>query len=184
MKLIILQRDGVINQLVENGIKSLQDWKPIPGSIKAMGQLCQSGYSLVIIVNRLAMSNDAPDIETLHAIHSQTGQLLEQYGGYVEALFYCPHDSKDECDCHTPGAGIYSDIAKRFQCDLSNVPVIIDNLADIDSIKSLGASAVIVKTGRGAATLAAVDSHDLKTMTIYNDLAEFSEAIIAETTSE
>ncbi|MDH5734788.1 MAG: HAD hydrolase-like protein, partial [Gammaproteobacteria bacterium] len=84
----------------------------------------------------------------------------------------------------TPGAGIYSDIAKRFQCDLSNVPVIIDNLADIDSIKSLGASAVIVKTGRGAATLAAVDSHDLKTMTIYNDLAEFSEAIIAETTSE
>ena len=178
MKLIILECDGVINQRPEKEITDPDEWIPVPGSIKAMARLYQSGYTLVIITNQ---SGGGQGIEILHAIQTRLDQLLEQYGGHVDAIFFCPHEAKDMCQCRQPEAGLYAEIAKRFQCELIGVPVVSDSLANIESVNSTGAIPVLLKTAKENTILNAVDFKLVKRIKVYNDLAEYSEAIILGT---
>ena len=159
MKLIILECDGVINQRPEKAITDPDEWTPLPGSIKAMARLYQSGYTLVLVANQ---PGGGQGIETLHAIHSRLDQLLEQYGGHVDAIFFCPHEVKDMCQCRLPGSGIYAEIEKRLQCDLDKVPVIADNLDYVAALQSSGAVPVLLKTARENDKLSTVDSKLLK----------------------
>ena len=178
MKLIILESDGVINQWPEKEIEAPDEWIPVAGSIKAMARLYQSGYSLVILTEQ---PGGGQGLEVLHAIYNRLNQLLEQFGGHIDAIFFCPHEAKDMCQCRQPESGIYTEIAKRFQCELNDVPVVSDSLANIEAANSAGAIPVLLKTGKENKLLSTVDSKLLKRIKVYNDLAEFSEAIILGT---
>lgn len=178
MKLIILDRDGVINQDSDDYIKSVDEWQPVPGSMQAMGKLCQSGYTLIVATNQSGIARGYFDLSTLHAMHVKMGKLLEQYGGQVDAVFFCPHGPDDKCNCRKPKDGLLRDIASRYQTNLTGVPVIGDSLRDIQSARSVGARPILVRTGKGERTLQK-HADELADVPVYKDLAEAVTAILS-----
>jgi len=178
-KLIILDRDGVINQDSDNFIKSADEWQPIAGSLEAMGKLCQAGYTLVVATNQSGIARGLYSLETLHAMHKKMAKLLDQYGGHVDAIFYCPHGPKENCNCRKPKSGLFDDISARYQQPLQNVIAIGDSLRDLQAAMSAGAKPVLVKTGKGERVLAEGLPETCKQVPIFNDLAAVGRAILA-----
>lgn len=178
MKLIILDRDGVINQDSDDYIKTVDEWNPIAGSLQAIGRLCQDGYTVVVATNQSGISRGYYDIEELHSMHKKMVRMLEPYGGYVEAIFFCPHGPKDNCQCRKPKPGLLHDISARFQCGLENVLFIGDTLSDVRAARAAGAQPVLVLTGKGKRTLAAANVEELENIPVYEDLADATKSII------
>jgi len=154
MKLIILDRDGVINQESKDYIKSASEWKAIPGSLPAIARLCQNGYSVIVITNQAGLAKKKLDIVALNEIHRKLLDHLSQYGGTIDAFFFCPHDPKDNCDCRKPKTGLLNEISRRLHIPLTGVSMVGDKLIDIEAAIAVGAKPILVKTGYGEETLA------------------------------
>ena len=178
MKLIILDRDGVINQDSDAYIKTVDEWLPIPGSLEAMGKLCQAGYTLVVATNQSGIARGYFDLPILHAMHAKMGKFLEQYGGQVDAVFFCPHGPDDNCECRKPRDGLLRDIGMRYQINLTGIPVIGDSLRDIQSAQSVGAKPILVRTGKGERTLIKHGA-ELANVPVYKDLAAAVTALLS-----
>ena len=155
MKLVILDRDGVINHDSDHFIKSPDEWKPIPGSLEAIARLNQAGYRVVIATNQSGIGRGLFDMATLNAIHDKMHKMLAQMGGRIDALFFCPHAADSKCDCRKPRPGMFEEISRRFNMDLKGVPAIGDSLRDLQAAVSMGAMPVLVRTGKGGKTLEA-----------------------------
>lgn len=170
MKLIILDRDGVINFDSDQFIKSPDEWKPIPGSLEAIARLNQAGYRVVVATNQSGVGRGLFDMATLNAIHDKMHRLLAQVGGKVDALFYCPHTADQNCSCRKPKPGMLQEVAKRFNVDLKGVPSVGDSLRDLEAAIAVGAQPILVRTGKGERTIAAggVPPQAL----VFTDLAE------------
>ena len=179
-KLIILDRDGVINQDSDNFIKSAEEWQPIAGSLEAMGKLSQAGYTLVVATNQSGIARGLYSLETLHAMHKKMTTLLSRHGGLVDAVFYCPHGPKDNCLCRKPKSGLFDDISRRFQQSLQGVIAVGDSLRDLQAATAAGAEPVLVKTGKGERVLAEGLPENLKQVPVFDDLAAVSRAILQE----
>lgn len=180
MKLIILDRDGVINHDSDDYIKTVDEWQPIAGSLQAIGRLSQLGYTIVVATNQSGIARGYYDIETMHAMHKKMSHMLEQYGGYIEAIFFCPHGPKDNCDCRKPKPGMLNEIASRYQCELDDVPYIGDTISDLKAAQAVGASPVLVRTGKGERTLALPEFKEFENVAVYADLASATQAILLE----
>ncbi|TCV84705.1 D-glycero-beta-D-manno-heptose 1,7-bisphosphate 7-phosphatase [Sulfurirhabdus autotrophica] len=154
-KLVILDRDGVINYDSDHFIKTPDEWKPIPGSLEAIARLNQAGYRVVLATNQSGVGRGLFDMAMLNAIHDKMHKLLGQHGGRIDALFYCPHAADSKCACRKPSPGMFEEIAKRFNMGLEGVPAIGDSLRDLQAAAAMGAQPILVKTGKGEKTLAA-----------------------------
>ncbi|MGZ8251025.1 MAG: D-glycero-beta-D-manno-heptose 1,7-bisphosphate 7-phosphatase [Methylophilaceae bacterium] len=177
MKLVILDRDGVINFDSVHFIKSPNEWIPIPGSLEAIALLNQSGYRVAVATNQSGISRGLYDMATLNAIHDKMYKALGQLGGRIDALFYCPHANEDLCNCRKPKSGMIEEIGSRFGVDLTEVPCVGDSLRDLVAGANVGAKPILVRTGKGEETLAA---GDLPAGTwVCADLAEAAQRIIA-----
>ncbi|MCK9388994.1 MAG: D-glycero-beta-D-manno-heptose 1,7-bisphosphate 7-phosphatase [Sulfuritalea sp.] len=152
MKLIILDRDGVINHDSDQYIKSPEEWKPIPGSLAAIARLNQAGYRVVVATNQSGIGRGLFETDTLVAIHDKMLKALAQVGGRIDAVFFCPHTNADHCDCRKPKSGMLRDIAARFNADLAGVPAIGDSLRDLQAAVTVGAQPILVLTGKGRKT--------------------------------
>ncbi len=155
MKLIILDRDGVINVDSDQFIKSPDEWKPIPGSLEAIARLTREGWRVVVATNQSGLARGLFEMATLNAIHSKMHKAVALAGGRIEAVFYCPHAADMNCDCRKPRSGLLDEIAARYGSDLRDVPVIGDSLRDLQAAVCVGASPWLVRTGKGERTLAA-----------------------------
>jgi len=155
MKLIILDRDGVINFDSDQFIKHPDEWKPIPGSLEAIARLTREGWRVVVATNQSGLSRGLFEMATLNAIHAKMHKAAMSAGGRIEAVFYCSHSAEMECACRKPKAGMYHEISTRYASDLKEVPVIGDSLRDLLSAVAVGAKPVLVKTGKGVKTLTA-----------------------------
>lgn len=155
MKLIILDRDGVINFDSDQFIKHPDEWKPIPGSLEAIARLTREGWRVVVATNQSGLSRGLFEMATLNAIHTKMHKAAMGAGGRIEAVFYCSHSAEMECACRKPKAGMYHEISTRYASDLKEVPVIGDSLRDLLSAVAVGAKPVLVKTGKGVKTLTA-----------------------------
>ncbi|MHB1100044.1 MAG: D-glycero-beta-D-manno-heptose 1,7-bisphosphate 7-phosphatase [Burkholderiales bacterium] len=153
MKLVILDRDGVINYDSDQFIKSPEEWKPIPGSLEAIARLNHAGYTVVVATNQSGIGRGLFEMATLTAIHEKLQKMLAQAGGRVEAFFYCPHTADLKCSCRKPEPGMLLEIADRFDTDLRGVPAIGDSLRDLVSAEKVGAKPILVLTGKGQKTL-------------------------------
>lgn len=154
MRLIILDRDGVINQDSANFIKSAQEWQPIPGSLEAIARLNQADYRVVIATNQSGLARGLFHITQLHEIHRKMYQLLAGVGGSIDAIFFCPHGPDDDCYCRKPKPGLFLDIAQRLQLEtLTAVPAVGDSIRDIRAAQAAGANPILVLTGKGQQTL-------------------------------
>jgi len=155
MKLVILDRDGVINFDSDQFIKSPEEWKPIPGSLEAITRLNQAGFRVVLATNQSGIGRGLFDMATLNAIHDKMHRALSQLGGRVDALFYCPHAADSKCECRKPSPGMMEEIARRFNTSLAGVPSIGDSLRDLEAAAAVGAQPILVRTGKGEKTLEA-----------------------------
>lgn len=152
MKLIILDRDGVINYDSASYIKSPDEWKPIPGSLEAIALLNQAGYHVVVATNQSGIGRGLFEMATLNAIHDKMHQAVGQAGGRIDAVFFCPHANDAGCDCRKPKPGLFREIATRFNVNLQNVPSIGDSLRDLEAAVAVGAQPILVLTGKGKQT--------------------------------
>lgn len=155
MKLVILDRDGVINYDSAEFIKKPEEWKPIPGSLEAIARLTQAGYHVVVATNQSGVGRGLLDMATLSAIHDKMHKALAHAGGRIDAVFYCPHAQDANCECRKPKPGLLEDIARRFNVDLSGVPCIGDSLRDLQAAVHVEAQPILVLTGKGRQTAAA-----------------------------
>ena len=155
MKLIILDRDGVINADSAQFIKSPEEWKPIKGSLDAIARLNQAGYHVIVATNQSGIGRGLFDMATLNAMHEKMSRALAQVGGRIDAIFYCPHTESSECECRKPKPGMLRAIGERFNTSLAGVPAVGDSPRDLAAAAAVGAHPILVRTGKGAATLAA-----------------------------
>ena len=154
MKLIILDRDGVINFDSDQFIKSPEEWKPIPGSLEAIARLCQADYRVVVATNQSGIGRGLFDMPTLNAIHDKMHKACAQAGGRIDAVFFCPHTNDSNCGCRKPKTGMLEEIATRYGVNLKGVPAVGDSLRDLEMAVSMGAQPILVLTGTGAKTQA------------------------------
>ena len=154
MKLIVLDRDGVINVDSEQFIKSPDEWKPIPGSLEAIARLNESGWRVVVASNQSGVGRGLFDMDTLNAINEKMTKAIGQAGGRLDAIFFCPHSADSTCDCRKPRPGMFVQIAERFNVDMKGVPVVGDSLRDLQAGVAVGCQPYVVLTGKGAKTQA------------------------------
>lgn len=177
MALIILDRDGVINYDSEQYIKSPEEWIAIPGSLQAIAKLNQHGYRVVVISNQSGLARNMLDIDNLNAIHRKMLNHLAQYGGVIEAIFFCSHVPEDKCDCRKPNTGLYQAVKERLYISLAEVPCVGDKASDVDAATRMGAKPMLVKTGDGQRT---IDQGLInKDVPIFDNLAEIANHLIA-----
>jgi D-glycero-D-manno-heptose 1,7-bisphosphate phosphatase len=176
MKIVILDRDGVINEESESFIKTPEEWRPIPGSLEAIARLNHAGYQVVLATNQSGVGRGLFEVSTLNAIHDRMHHALAQIGGRIDAIFFCPHAQDANCDCRKPRAGLLEEIARRFNVDLRGVPSVGDALRDLQASAAVGATPILVLTGKGAKTR---EAGGLPEGTqVYDDLAAAVRAIV------
>lgn len=176
-KLIILDRDGVINYDSDQFIKSPDEWKPIPGSLEAIARLNQWGWRVVVASNQSGVGRGLFGMDTLNAINEKMVKSLAQVGGRLDAIFFCPHPADSTCDCRKPKPGLFLQIAERFNVNLDRVPAVGDSLRDLQAGVAVGCKPYLVLTGKGMKTR---DDPALPEGTlIYPDLA----AVVADLTA-
>lgn len=172
MKLLMLDRDGVINQDSEQFIKSPAEWKPIKGSIEAIARLTQAGWRIVVVTNQSGIARGLFDTSMLNAIHDVMHKAVIQAGGRIEAIFFCPHAADSNCECRKPKPGMLLEIERRLNIPLAGVPFVGDSLRDMQAAAATGARPVLVLTGKGKKTR---DAGGLpETTEVFADLAAFA----------
>lgn len=152
-KYIFLDRDGVINQDSDNFIKSPDEWLPLPKSLEAIALFNQNGFDVVVITNQSGLARGLFDEKMLNAIHEKMYTETAKFGGKIEAVYFCPHQGSDNCECRKPKAGLLEKFATDYNADLSKIAFIGDSLRDIQAAQNAGAIPILVKTGNGVKTL-------------------------------
>ena len=178
MRLVILDRDGVINHDSPDFITSAEQWRPLPGSLEAIRALNQAGYSIAVATNQSGVGRGLLDLSALEAIHARMRAAVESAGGRIETIAFCPHRPDEGCRCRKPGTGLLEDIADRLGASLTGVPCIGDSKRDIEAARAAGARPMLVLTGNGARTRAALDRSRLPE--VFDDLAAAARLLVAE----
>lgn len=177
MQLIILDRDGVVNEDSDTFIKSPAEWVPVPGSLEAIARLNRFGYRVVVATNQSGIARGLFNLDTLNQIHQRMHNAVAEVGGQIDGVFFCPHGPDDNCECRKPAAGLFREIATRLRTNLASVPAIGDSLRDLQAAEAAGASPVLVRSGKGEETLAALGAgHGYP---VYNNLAGFVDDLLA-----
>ncbi len=176
MKIVILDRDGVINFDSPDYIKSTQEWIPIPGSIEAIRILSSHGFKIYIATNQAGVGRRIFTLNALKKIHGKMIDVIEKRGGRLQGIFYCPHHPDALCECRKPGIGLLKQIADHAGNNLENQPFVGDSLKDIQAARAMGCNPVLVKTGNGLQTLNSLE----QTVDVYDDLLAFANTLVPQ----
>ncbi len=177
VKLIILDRDGVINYDSEQFIKSPDEWRPIPGSLEAISRLNHAGFRVVVATNQSGLGRGLFEMAALISINDKMHKALAQVGGRIDAVFYCPHTADSACECRKPKPGMFVEIANRFGIELTGVPCVGDSVRDLQAAAAVEAQPILVLSGKGEKTLR--DGVFPANTIIYPDLAFVATALLA-----
>jgi D-glycero-D-manno-heptose 1,7-bisphosphate phosphatase len=180
-KLVVLDRDGVINHESEQFVKSPAEWIPINGSLDAIALLSQSGFIVAVASNQSGIGRKLIDRATLHAIHRKMRRAVRLAGGSIDRIVYCPHLPDAGCDCRKPAPGLLKRLAKHYGVSLQGVPVVGDSERDLAAARAVGARPLLVLTGNGRRTRQALDRRQDSVET-YDDLLGAAKALVGEST--
>ena len=150
-KLVILDRDGTINQDSDDYIKSPEEWIPLPGALEAIARLNHAGWQVVVASNQSGLGRGLFDMATLNAMHAKMNKHLSAVGGRIDAVFFCPHGPEDKCQCRKPLPGLFEQIGERRGMDLNGTHVVGDSLRDLLAGVAVGCTPHLVHTGKVAA---------------------------------
>jgi D-glycero-D-manno-heptose 1,7-bisphosphate phosphatase len=184
-RVVILDRDGVINEDSDSYIRSLSDWRPIAGSIEAIAALSQAGYTVAIATNQSGLGRGYFELEALESIHAKLNTLVAEQGGVVSGIFYCPHTPEEDCQCRKPATGLLRAIESELYISVHDAFFIGDSLKDLQAGEAAGCLPVLVKTGKGMQTLAKIQREDValdnpKNIPVFADLAEAAQYILKQ----
>jgi len=177
MKLVILDRDGVINHDSDDYIKSPEEWVPIPGSLEAIARLHREGYKVVVVTNQSGVGRGLFDMNMLCRIHTKMLEAVRAKGGEIDAIFFCPHRPEDNCGCRKPQPGLYQEVTERLKVNLSGVYSVGDTERDIIVARLVSARPVLVRTGNGKRTQK--KSKALADVPVFEDLAAFTDNLLS-----
>jgi len=182
MKLVILDRDGTINEDRDDFVKTPEEWMPIPGALEAIAKLNHAGWHVAVATNQSGLGRGLFDMVTMSAMHRKMNEMLARVGGRVDAVFFCPHAPDDHCDCRKPLPGLFEKIGERYGVDLAGVPAVGDTLRDLQASSAAGCKPHLVLTGKsagldevGVARLVA----QVPGLTVHASLGAFAQALIA-----
>ncbi len=178
MRLIILDRDGVINEDSDAFIKNPAEWEPIPGSLEAIARLNRAGWRVVVATNQSGVARGLLDLQTLASIHQKMHKALVEVGGSIEAIFFCPHGPDANCACRKPKPGMFYEIAARLRTELNGVPAVGDSARDLEAARSAGATPILVRTGKGQLTLSRMGEE--VSVPVYDDLSAVVDMLLSE----
>jgi len=182
MRLVILDRDGVINHDSDAYIKSPEEWEPIDGSLDAIARLCRADYKIVVASNQSGVGRGLYDMDMLNRINARMLEQVHQRGGEIDAVFFCPHVPEDECECRKPKSGMFQQVADRLRMTLDGVPAVGDSLRDIQAARQVNAVPVLVRSGKGQNTLDNLSEEQLSEfmalVPVYDDLSAFADALL------
>lgn len=181
MKLVILDRDGVINKESSEFVKTPDEWLPIKGSLEAIARLSQAGYNVVVITNQSGIGRKLFSADTLGKIHVHMIDYVQQHGGKIHSILFCPHHPKDDCRCRKPLSGMYDELAKRLSINFNGVYSVGDSIRDLTAAQTAGALPVLVKTGNGRKSLKEIQANedlDLSSAPVFDNLAGFADALL------
>lgn len=176
-KILLLDRDGVINFDSDDYIKSVAEWIPIPGSLEAIAEASKAGFRIFVVTNQSGLARGYFDQATLDAMHRKLIEGVEAFGGHIEAIYFCPHGPDDQCQCRKPNPGMLLQIQQDHRLNLEGVPLVGDSLKDIQCAHAVGATGILVETGKGLRTL---EKHpaQLKDTPTYPDLQAAIQALL------
>ena len=177
MKLVILDRDGVINHDSDEYIKSPEEWVPIPGSLEATARLHREGYKIVVATNQSGVGRGLFDMDMLARIHAKMLEAVRAKGGEIDAIFFCPHKPEDNCRCRKPQPGLFLEIAERLKVNMNGVYAVGDSERDVITARLVTARPVLVRTGKGRRTLR--KSKVLADVPVFEDFAAFTDNLLS-----
>jgi D-glycero-D-manno-heptose 1,7-bisphosphate phosphatase len=175
--LIVLDRDGVINEDSAQYIKGPDEWRPIAGSLDAIGRLTRAGFRIVVVSNQSGLGRGLFLPEDLEAINAKMSSAIAAAGGAVAGIYHCPHRPEDGCDCRKPATGLLDRAARDLGVDFTAAPLIGDKASDVELALRAGARPILVRTGYGRKT---AETPDATAAEIYDNLAAAADALIAE----
>jgi len=174
MGIIILDRDGVINQDSPDYIKSANEWLPLPGSIEAIAELCGKGYDIYVATNQAGLARGLFTQEALNEMHQKLNKMVEEKGGRIAGIFFCPHHPDADCPCRKPRPGLLQQIQESAGKAVANQPFVGDSLKDLQAALEIGAKPVLVRTGNGTETETRLGKLNDPRIEVYDDLAAFA----------
>jgi len=176
MHAIILDRDGVINFESDAFIKSPDEWRPIPGSLEAIVRFHRAGWKVLVATNQSGLARGLFDDKTLAAIHAKMHRAVQDAGGWIDDLAFCPHGPDSDCPCRKPKPGLLLHLAHKWRLDLNTVPCVGDSLRDLQAAQAVGCSPILVQTGNGRKT----EREALPAGTrVFADLGAVAEALLS-----
>ena len=181
MKLLILDRDGVINKESSDFIKTAEEWQPLKGSLEAIARLSQAEYDIVIITNQSGIGRGLFSADMLGQIHVRMLDYVQQHGGKIQSILFCPHHPDDLCECRKPLPGLYNELAKRLNTSFTDVYSVGDSVRDLIAAQSAGAKPILVKTGNGKKSIKEIANKpelNLQNTPVYDSLASFADALL------
>lgn len=173
-KLVILSRDGVINQELGRAITDPDDWQAIPGSLEAIARLNQAGFRVTVATNQPGLARGELDLDSLNAIHHRLHDQLDRLGGHLVAIVYCPHAPDEGCDCRKPAAGMHRQLMERFDVSAEDLIVVGDRATDMLPAQAIGSRCFLVRTGLSGVALPDDDN------SVFDDLAHVASALLTE----
>ena len=171
MKLVLLDRDGVINVNTEPFVASPKDWTPIPGSLRAIADLNAAGVRVAVCTNQSAVARRELCPATLDAIHRRMTLMLDCHGGYIDELLWCPHDRDSRCACRKPAPGMLLRAMARFGVAPGDACFVGDSASDMEAAWRAGCAGVLVRTGHGVHAEAALAAKAFAPATVFDGLA-------------
>jgi D-glycero-D-manno-heptose 1,7-bisphosphate phosphatase len=176
-RLVVLDRDGVINLDREDGVRSLEDWLPIRGSLEAMARLYRAGFTITVATNQSAVARGLLSLDTLGRIHARMRGEVGRLGGRIAGVYVCPHAPDAGCECRKPAPGLLHRIARELDVELAGAYLVGDSERDLVSARQVMACPVLVRTGNGRKTIAS--RVEIEGVRVFDDLAAFAEALLA-----
>ncbi|KAA0010662.1 D-glycero-beta-D-manno-heptose 1,7-bisphosphate 7-phosphatase [Billgrantia pellis] len=177
-RIVILDRDGVINRDSEAYIKSLEEWQPYPSSIEAIARLTRAGLTVAVATNQSGIARGFYDEATLSLMHAELRRRVQEAGGNIAHIAYCPHGPGDACDCRKPLPGLLEQIREALGLDnLKGSWMVGDSLRDLQAGEPMGCRPVLVRTGKGSQTEA--KGVGLEGTLVFDDLAGFTDWLLA-----
>ena len=175
-RLIILDRDGVINEDSDNYIRNVNEWIPVPGSIEAISRLSKAGYTIAVATNQSGIGRGYYPLSELFAMHDKMNLLVQAQGGHIDCIKYCPHTPDEGCQCRKPETGLVDQIELDLNLSASGAWFVGDSLKDLQCARRKNCQPALVKTGKGKRTLA--KGEELDGVPVFESLAEFTDHLL------
>ncbi len=176
MKLVILDRDGTINEEGAEPVETPDAWRPLPGALEAIARLNHGGWHVVVASNQASLGRGLLEVATLNAIQTKMHKLLAAAGARVDAVFFCPHAPDEGCRCRKPEPGLFEQIGERYGIDLRGVPAVGDSVEDLVAGAAAGCESHLVLTGLGVVYRGhALPKSFPQGTVVHEDLAAFAE---------